>query len=194
MVNIKLTTLDMEIALMQYLGIRQNIAVPNVSWGLLPYEADLVVLTKSNYATEIEIKVSKSDMVRDKKKNHEHDSAYFKYLYFAVPKELTEFALTIIPEKAGLLEVSKMDTRYWVRQARAPKRNLECVQWKAHERFKLAELGCMRILGLKKKVMKYKSELKTITNPPVVSRKKLKPRVSIKSCELHIGCKVGSYV
>ena len=53
-------TIEMEVALMKHFGIRQNIIVPNVSWSFLNYEADLVVLTKSNYATEIEIKISKA--------------------------------------------------------------------------------------------------------------------------------------
>ena len=146
----------MEVALMEHLGIRQNIIVPNVSWSFINYEADLVVLTKSNYATEIEIKVSKADLKKDKEKRHTHNSNYFKYLYFAVPKELVEFALTEIPEKAGLYEVyrSHRDNRYWVNQVRAPKLNKKCVKWKASERSYLAALGCMRILGLKKKLIK----------------------------------------
>ena len=147
-------TLEMEIALMSHFGIRRNIIVPNVFWGMLPYEADLVILTKSNYATEIEIKISKADLKKDKEKRHNHDSDMFKYLYFAVPKELTEFALTEIPGKAGLLEVIDRGKGYnkFVRQVKPPVLNKNHMQWKNHERVKLAELGCMRILGLKMKI------------------------------------------
>ncbi len=50
-------TIDIEIAVMAYLGIRKNLIVPNVSWGLVTYEMDLLSLTQSRYATEIEIKI-----------------------------------------------------------------------------------------------------------------------------------------
>ncbi len=154
----KLNTLDMEIALMNHVGIRQNIVVPNVSWSFLSYEADLVILTKSNYATEIEIKISKSDLKKDKEKNHNHNNEHFKYLYFAVPKDLVEFALTEIPDRAGLYEVYKTsnENRYWVTQIRPPKLNKNHVRWKESERNYLSELGCMRILNLKEKIRKYK--------------------------------------
>ena len=47
-------------------GIRSNIIVPNVSWGMgIEYEADLIVLSKQGYATEYEIKRSYSDFVAD---------------------------------------------------------------------------------------------------------------------------------
>lgn len=145
-------TIEMEIALMQYLGIRQNIIVPNVSWSFLPYEADLVVLTKSGYATEIEIKISKADLKKDKEKRHTHNSDYFKYLYFAVPVELTEFALKEIPGKAGLYEIGRYGNWNMVKQIKRPVLNKYHKKWTNSERLKLAEIGCMRILGLKQKL------------------------------------------
>lgn len=155
-------TIDMEIELMKHFGVRKNIIVPNVSWGMLPYEADLVVLTKSNYATEIEIKISKADLKKDKEKNHTHNSNYFKYLYFAVPEELKDFALTEIPEKAGLISVHNNtyhNFRYITCDVvRQPKLNKSHTQWSAADRYKLAELGTMRILGLKNKVSNLSKE------------------------------------
>ncbi len=148
-------TIEIEIALMSHFGVRQNIIVPNVSWGMLPYEADLVILTGSNYATEIEIKVSKADLKKDKEKRHKHDSDMFKYFYFAVPKKLVEFALTEIPENAGLFSVEERGNiynPYWVKQEKAPVLNKSHCKWKEADRIKLAELGCMRILGLKEKI------------------------------------------
>ena len=154
----KLKTLDIEIAIMRHYGVRQNIIVPNVSWSFLPYEADLVVLTGSSYATEIEIKISKTDLKKDKEKNHNHDSNYFKYLYFAVPQKLAEFALTEIPEKAGLYEIIDNGARLLVRQIKPPKLNKHHKKWTHDEKSKLAEIGCMRILGLKEKLAKGRSE------------------------------------
>jgi len=160
-------TIEMEIAVMQYFGVRQNIIVPNVYCSIngLYYECDLVRLTNSNYATEIEIKVLKSDLKKDKEKWHNHRSNLFKYLYFAVPVELSEFALSEIPEKAGLLSIEKRKIQYsWerlpfaykVNEIKKPKKNKLSRQWSDEERYKLLRLGTMRILGLKEKIIKYK--------------------------------------
>lgn len=147
-------TIEMEIALMDHFNIRQNIIVPNLSWSFLNHEADIVSLSKSGYATEIEIKVSKADLKKDKEKNHCHESDMIKYLFFAVPSELKEFALTEIPERAGLLEIIQYGeaSRKYVKQIRPPALNKNHRKWTPNERARLAELGCMRILGLKKKV------------------------------------------
>lgn len=51
----KLTVDEIQIALRNS-GIwnkRQDIFIPNLSWGLLNYEADLVIITKSGYLTEV---------------------------------------------------------------------------------------------------------------------------------------------
>ena len=55
--------------LANYWGIRNNIIVPNVSWGMLDYEADLLIMNKTGYVTEIEIKRSWSDFLADFKKD-----------------------------------------------------------------------------------------------------------------------------
>ena len=148
-------TIEMEIALMQYFGVRQNIIVPNISWSFLyNHEADLIILTGSSYAREIEIKVTKADLKKDKEKKHCHESDMIKYLDFAVPIELKDFALTEIPEHAGLLSVRFDGNRYWVNREKATTKNKHCKSWTQAERQKLSELGCMRILGLKEKVFK----------------------------------------
>ena len=84
-------TIDVEIAIMQMYGVRKNIIVPNCSWGIKRegvgelHECDLLILSKDNYATEIEIKISKQDLLKDKDKPHAHDSDFIKRLFFAVP-------------------------------------------------------------------------------------------------------------
>ena len=152
----------MEIALMQYLNPRVNLVVPNVYWGIrgLNHECDLVKLTRNNYATEIEIKVSKADLKRDKEKRHQHKSILFKYFYFAVPAGLVNFALEEIPERAGLFSVEKHETDPYalpwhsVTKIRKAKQNKQCKAWTDAGRYKLAALGTLRILGLKKKILK----------------------------------------
>ena len=64
----KITTLVMEIALARFINPRVNLVVPNVSWGFFNHECDLISISKSGFATEYEIKVSKSDLKADKKK------------------------------------------------------------------------------------------------------------------------------
>ena len=64
----KLSVKEIEDAIILHLtsGIRSNLIVPNVSWGMgINYEADLVVVSKSGYATEYEIKRSYSDFIAD---------------------------------------------------------------------------------------------------------------------------------
>ena len=63
-------TIEVEVAIMQHFDVRRNVIVPNVSWGIFRpgigqlHEIDLLVLSGSNYATEVEIKVTKADLKR----------------------------------------------------------------------------------------------------------------------------------
>lgn len=172
-----MTTLDMEIAVMEFLDIRRNIVVPNVYWGIpgINHECDIIKLTASGYATEVEIKISKNDLIKDRQKWHGHISRMIKYLYFAVPKELEEFAIDNIPERAGLLSVAKLhervltwtnttiNFRYEVVEVKKPKINKACLKWTDEQMNKLARLGAMRILGMKRKLLELSSP--DLTNP-----------------------------
>ena len=68
----ELTVKDIQASLASYFGIRNNIIVPNVSWGMLDYEADLLIMNKTGYVTEIEIKRSWSDFWRILRKMNMH--------------------------------------------------------------------------------------------------------------------------
>jgi len=154
-------TIDIEIALMRKLGIRINLIVPNVSWGMDGmHECDLLCLSKSGYATEVEIKVSKADILNDKKKDHNHEHRLITYLYFAVPEKLEEFALKHIPSHAGLYIITTNDygSMFVSTSRQAQKQKGE--KWSIEDRYKLARLGALRILGLKSKI----KELKEILN------------------------------
>lgn len=159
-------TLEVEIELMKYFDIRRNLIVPNVGTMnmLVDFEADLLVLTGSGYATCIEIKVSKVDLKRDLEKKHifllrtnyNHFTYYYKYLkhfYYAIPKKLQEDALAQIPKFAGLLVLDYNDNdEIFVEEVRKP-RILFKYKWSVLERYMLARLGTMRILGLKEKLL-----------------------------------------
>lgn len=153
----KINTVDIEIAVASYFDYRKNLIVPNVSWGLGLHECDLLVLSKAGYLTEIEIKVSKYDLIADRKKRHEHKTHKVKYLYFAVPHYLIEEGLKYIPENAGLIAVAKSRVRpgqyvVWVKKEARANSYSYCVGEK--ERLKMARLGTMRIWGLKEKLNK----------------------------------------
>ena len=153
----KITTIEMEVALMARLNILRNIIVPNVSWGLDLHECDLLILTPSNYATEIEIKVSKYDLLKDKNKWHEHQSEWISRLYFAVPYYLEDLAFEHVPERAGIYVVYKNDSgrlRVLRKRFAKPKPKSLRQKWDEKRRQKLLHLGCMRILTLKKQLVK----------------------------------------
>ena len=61
------------------------IMVPNISYGLLSYEADFVAMSKTGYLTEVEIKRSFYDFKADFKKRHLHDDILVTYFYYCVP-------------------------------------------------------------------------------------------------------------
>ena len=153
-------TIEIEIAMMKELDVRTNLIVPNVSWGIQGlHECDLLALSKANYATEIEIKISKSDLLKDAEKEHGHRHEYVARLYFAVPENLKDIALYTIPERAGLYIVKSVyndwykDYRNVAELVRGCKRNKYAVKWPDEERYNLARLGTLRILKMKEKIL-----------------------------------------
>jgi len=161
------TTLEMEIKLMHYFGIRSNLIVPCVSdmSGIVPFEVDLLILSKSGYATAIEIKISEQDLKNDLNKNHiknnngiwpgggrrfDHYFANLKHFYYAVPDELKQSTLNQIPEFAGLLTAKMIAGEIRIFTIRKPGRLFE-KKWSLEMSFQLARLGAMRILSLKEK-------------------------------------------
>lgn len=162
---------EMEVHLARYIDYRQNLIVPNVSWGLGYYEKDLVVLRPSRYAWEIEIKVSLSDLKKDLKKTHGHNCDYIKYLYFAVPAKLEKQALLLIPERAGLFVVDTYENHKlnspsygesspYVRIVKSPKVNSKARKLNDEEVSKLYKLAAMRIWSLKEVIYRLKKEKK----------------------------------
>jgi hypothetical protein len=144
--KVKLHSGHIEVILARYLDYRLNLIVPNISYGLNLHEIDLLILTPSHYAWEIEIKTSLSDLKMDKKKSHGHYSNKIKRLYFAVPKELEEKALELIPERAGLFVI--YDNKY-VKCVKTPIINKKARPFTEQEIQHLYELAAMRIWSLK---------------------------------------------
>ena len=150
---------------------RVNVIVPNVSWGLKMHECDILVLTKLNYAIEVEIKISKSDLIADKHKGHGHVDRKnrIKTLYFAIPEHLKQVALECCPERAGIIIV-KGEKRFkyhrknvpWIEIVRKPKQNITAIKFTDKERNHLLHLGIMRYWSCKSKLLlwQYKNQNK----------------------------------
>jgi len=103
------TAHDIEFALIcvhdSKFNYRRWLVVPNVSWGVrgIDHECDLLAVSGSGYAHEIEIKVSVSDLRRDRTKRHGHYSELIRCLWFAGPKAMQEQLLAESPERAGVI-------------------------------------------------------------------------------------------
>jgi len=153
-----MNTAEMELAVSNYFDYNRNLIVPNTSWGLNMHECDVLVLTPSGYAYEVEIKISKGDLVRDKKKKHGHYNPKLKALYFAIPEEL-EHCIEHIPERAGILiarNVSHRSGDYRViEKIRKPIINKNPYRWSDQQRYDLARLGAIRIWNLMRKILDY---------------------------------------
>lgn len=154
-------TIEIELAVVTYFGYRKNLIVPNVSWGLGIHECDLFIISQAGYATEVEIKVSKSDLIKDADKPHMHLSDKIKNLYFAIPKKLEEH-INYIPERAGVIIVnrSKYNNDLTCEITRKPKPNKSARKLTEEERYTVARLGAMRIWGLKANINRLNKELK----------------------------------
>lgn len=104
-----------------YRFTRQCICVDEVGysglwWGTRAYQgyiADVIILTKSNYIHEIEVKCTKSDLCSLELKKEKHSNMtneyYPHYFSFAVPSKLIEDAkimITKLNPKYGLIEIT----------------------------------------------------------------------------------------
>lgn len=70
---------------------RNWLTIPNVSFGFLRYEADMLVVSRAKYCTEIEVKVSMQDWKADfAKQKHKNIDKRIKYQYYACPLKLAE--------------------------------------------------------------------------------------------------------
>jgi len=144
---------EVEMSIVKLYGIRQHIIVPNcyINFGTkADHECDLIVIKRSGYAIEIEIKMSKSDFMADFKKKHGHIDERLQSLYYAMPHEVYEQCIEMIPDYAGVYTVKRYDDKVFascVKNATIkPSRKLT-----ESEQLKIARLGVMRVWNLKQK-------------------------------------------
>ncbi len=168
----KVTTLEIELAIMGEFNYRQNLIVPNITnqMALLSFETDMLVVKPSGIAYGFEIKVTKADLKADLNKPHvvnailyanrniqgiERFYGKFRHFYYAVPDYLEKDALEIIPDFCGLYVFKKSLVGYEVVKSftliKTPKKLFD-YKWSDKERLEVARLGTMRIVGLKRKI------------------------------------------
>ena len=142
---------------------RQNFCcVPNVSYGLLPWEADLLVCTKAGFQIEVEVKVSAADWRGDSKKKkflYRNDPALaqtphvkawtrIRDFWYAAPMELAaKWESMGIPEWAGVMGVNP-DAARWMdgyKLFRPPVSNRKALKLTDLEKAHLARLGSIRV-------------------------------------------------
>lgn len=122
------------------------IVVPNISHGMFAYEIDLLALSGSGWAHEIEIKTSKSDLIADKKKRHGHHDKKnrIRCLWFAGPEKLEQDFFDHAPERAGIIIVTPHG---YCLTRRKPKIQTNSRKFTDEERIKLMRLAYMRFWG-----------------------------------------------
>lgn len=135
-----------------------NICIPNVTmlwYG--SYEADLVYISKRNYLTEVEIKISMSDFYADFKKRVYHASDLVRTFYYAFHEDFYLANRDKIDKKldgssTGIITVNEEEPfiYYW-KKAKARKGVKPLT---TQELYRLMRLGCMKwFAGKHKKII-----------------------------------------
>jgi len=153
-----ISTEEIEFWVAHHFNIRTNLVVPNVSWGLGVHECDLLICSKSGYCTEVEIKVSASDLKKDLTKGHSHKNIKIKYLYFAIPSYLAQY-IEYIPKKAGIFIITSKHKVFCIAK---PVQNKDCRPLTLQEQYEMARLGALRIWNLKNRCSNYKANSKAM--------------------------------
>ena len=156
MLDTKKTVEEIQDALIKQFGnYKTDIIVPNVSYGLFDYEADLIIMTNTGYATEFDIKRSFSDFNNDFKKDKcAHNSPIIYRFYYVVPSSIGHKVIDVLKDKykhiPGVLtydedlKLKSIGLSGGIREG-GRKMFLE-------EQFKLARLGYLRYWKLKGKI------------------------------------------
>jgi len=143
---------QMECALVRHFNERQTIIIPNF---YIAHECDLLVVRKTGYAVEVEIKRSVADTKKDNTKKHGHKSNKIAELYFAFPEDICQQCLPFVPTHAGVFLI-RNDRRKLPLVIRTPERNKNAEKLTEEEIFKILRYGLYRVWNLKKRIVKLK--------------------------------------
>jgi hypothetical protein len=132
------------------------------------HECDMLVLSKSGYLTEIEIKRSYSDFLADFKKDHAHESGIIKYFYYCVPESISDKVYNKLTElKAnytGVITYNEnlqivINGHRYINMSGEVKYNIYPEQYPfrklfLEEQLQVARFGAMRAVMLREKLFK----------------------------------------
>lgn len=157
MTDTNLSIHEIELAIAKAFGVRNNIIVPNVSWGYFDtHEADLVIINKNGYMTEVEIKRSWQDFLNDFKKHTSHDEGKVMWKYFAVPQSLCEKVWRHLCDNGhrdwGIIQYLESGNACVVHFPNNIHDKTTSKKLFLEEKLAIARLGCMRIWSLKEKL------------------------------------------
>jgi len=147
---------EIEFALAKYYNPRLCNIIPNVSWGAGIHECDLLVIKRSKWAIEIEIKISKSDMKADLKKEHQHKHELISKLYYAMPVDIYEQCKDIIPIYAGIYVI---DNSLFVKCIREATINKDARKLTDKEITNILRLGNMRTWSMREKILQEEGKI-----------------------------------
>lgn len=125
----------------------RQIVIPNAYYGVgLSWEADLLLISEAGYLTEIEIKVSKPDLLADEHKHKFKISGFrqkIKRFYYAIPEYLEADFPKHYQNYAGLIVVPIDPNKRCELRFKAP------VNSKAKRISDITRSKAMRLLGLR---------------------------------------------
>lgn len=130
---------------------RSNICIPNVLMYTQPgyYEADLIMISKSDYVTEVEIKLTMVDFLADFKKKYFHCAPEVRRLYYAFPEKFYSSNKSEIYGKLaelgiGIIVVAITQNGLVPRIELEPRKILSNTKLTAERKIQLLKLGCMK--------------------------------------------------
>lgn len=92
------------------------------------HEADLFIISKARYATEIEVKLSLADWRADFKKSKHSTNKYIKFFYYAVPDRLVDKAPPEMDSRYGIIAVHQSEYGDVYTRMVKPAEQMPCVK------------------------------------------------------------------
>lgn len=172
MLDTELSISEINLSIVTYVGgWRKCVIVPNVSWGMLNYEADLLAMSLKGYLYEFEIKRSWQDFLKDFTKSRcAHNSDLVSRFYYVLPEKIKDRALNYLRMKFGEQHPAVLiytEGRYLYLAGGQPKRR-GARPLSMSNQFALARLGTMRYWNLLETWQCYHADKKPIPDQPTM--------------------------
>ena len=155
-------TIEIEYAISRRFDIRSHLIVPNVSWGALNHEADVLVVRSTGYCLEFEIKRSFADFKKDfeKWKWRGGLDKCIKEFWYVFPAELWHKRegdiKQLLPDFAGVLVAYNDETGFgYTKVKRDPEQMKGVIPMNDKQMYNVARLGTLRIWNLKRTIIQF---------------------------------------